>query len=288
MRGSIYFSLGMHIAILLLAIVTFPKTRELPSLQTRALPVELLTVSEMTNLKRQAKKVAETKKPIITPSEKPVKEEPKPTPPAPKPEAKVEPVKSEPVEEEKAELIPDKTAEKVPEKKEPPKPVEKKPAKKTDTAKKPTKSFDPTNIAALLDKIPDKPKQEDVSETTEEKADAAQTDDPNNPVTLAVSDAFRAQMQKCWSIPAGAANAEELSVNISVYLNLDGSLARPPELTDRARLLTGGPYYRAAAEGVIRAIRRCEPYKLPADSYLGANGWNRLDLNFDPREMLGG
>lgn len=285
MRGSIYFSLGMHLAILLLAIVTFPKTRELPALQTRALPVELLTVSEMTNLKRQAKKVAETKKPIITPVDKPVREEPKPVPPAPKPEAKVEPAKAEPVEEEKAELIPDKTAEKVPEKKDPPKPAEKKPAKKIETAKKPSKSFDPTNIAALLDKIPDKPKQEDVSETTDEKADALQTDNADAPLSMSEIDAFKVQMQKCWSVPVGAANAEDLIVKIKVYLNLDGSLAQPPELTDRARMLTGGPYYRAAAESAMRAIRRCAPFKMPADKF---SSWREIDLNFDPREMLGG
>ncbi|MGB5092800.1 MAG: hypothetical protein WBN97_05765 [Parvibaculum sp.] len=286
MRKSIYYSLGMHIAILLLAIVTFPKTRELPSMQTRALPVELLTVSEMTNLKRQAKINAKTEKPIIKPAEKPVVEEPKPELPAPKPEPRIEPEKAAaPEPEDEAEPLPDKQAEKLPEKKQPPKPVEKKPTKKPDPAKKPTKSFDPTKIAALLDKIPTERTQADVSETTDEKADAPQTDDPNAQLSLSEIDAFKVQMQKCWSLPAGAANPEELIVKVRVYLNLDGSLAQPPELMDQTRMLTGGPFYRAAAESAIRAIRRCAPYKMPADKY---SSWQEIELNFDPREMLGG
>jgi hypothetical protein len=284
MRRPLLYSVAVHAAVLIATMVALPSPQEIAPVQTRVLPVELLTVAEMTNLKRQAKKQVDKPKPVEKPAEKPVPEKPKPVPQPPEPKAEPEP--TPPAPEVKPEPVPAKKAEKKPEEKkpEPPKPeskkavVDKKPEKKK-------KSFDPTKIAALLDKIPDTSAQPDEATPTEEKSDAPETDNPDQPLTLSEIDAFKVQMQKCWSVPAGAANAADLIVKIKVYLNADGSLAQPPELADKTKLLTGDTFYRAAADSAMRAIRRCAPFKMPADKY---NSWREIDLNFDPREMLGG
>ncbi len=251
-------------------------------MQTRALPVDLITVAEMTNLKRQAKKKAEEPKPVEKPAPKPEPEKPKPTP-KPEPEARVEPTPPLPEPEVKPELIPDKTAEKKPEekKKEPPKPESKKPAvEKKPQKKKP--AFDPTKIAALLDKIPDRSAQVDEAKPTEEKSDTPETDDPDMPLSLSEEDALRQKIYRCWSVPsfAGSPDADKLFAKISFRLNQDGSIDGQPEIEEVA----GGAYAQNFAEGAVRAIRQCKPYDfLPADKY---GSWRDVTLNFSLREMM--
>lgn len=277
MRKSVYLSAAAHVSVIALAFVAFPSPEELPSVQTRALPVELVTIDEMTNMKKQQK--VEKPKPVEKPEPPKPQEVEKPTP-----EPKPEPTPTPPPPEEKAEPLPEKKVEK---KEEKPKPVEKKVEKPTPPQKEPEKkkTFDPNQIAALLDKTPDTSPKSEPTETVEEDFDAPVTDDPTARLTMSEIDAFKAQMQRCWSVPAGAPNAEQLIVKIKVYLNQDGSLAGPPELMDRTQMLTGGSYYRAAAESAVRAIRMCQPFKMPADKY---TSWRELDIRFDPREMLGG
>jgi len=65
-------------------------------------------------------------------------------------------------------------------------------------------------------------------------------------------------------------------VSYELFLNRDGSVAQPPQLTaDSAAAAAGDPYMRAAAEAARRAIYTCAPYTLPADRY---NQWH--DVTF--------
>lgn len=273
MRNSVLFSVAAHSAVVVLALVTFPSPEELPSVQTRALPVELITIDEMTNLKRQ-EKVEKPLPPVEEPEPPKVVEQPAVETPAPRP-APPPPPQQEP------EPIPDKTVEK----KDPPKPVEKKVEKPAPPKKEPERKFDPNQIAALLNKAPEAASKPQPSPKVEEDFDAPRTDDPAMRLTLSELDAFKVQMRRCWNVNAGAPNAEQLVVRIKVYLNQDGSLARPPELADRTKLITGGAYYQAAADSALRAIRLCAPFEMPAEKY---TNWREIDLRFDPREMLGG
>ncbi|MBX3488990.1 hypothetical protein [Parvibaculum sp.] len=272
MRNSVLFSVAAHSAIVVLALATFPTPEELPSVSTRALPVDLITIDEMTNLKRQEK----VEKPL------PPVEEPEPPKAIERPQAEARPAPAPPPPPEREpEPIPDKTVEK----KDPPKPVEKKVEKPAPPKKEPERKFDPNQIAALLNKAPDAASKPQPAPRVEEAFDAPRTDDPSMRLTLSEMDAFKVQMRRCWSVPAGAPNAEQLVVRIKVYLNQDGSLARPPELMDRTKLITGGAYYQAAADSAMRAIRLCQPFTMPADKFAS---WREIDLRFDPREMLGG
>jgi hypothetical protein len=47
----------------------------------------------------------------------------------------------------------------------------------------------------------------------------------------------------------------------------------------------GDPFFRAAAESVLRAIRRCQPFNMPVEKYAS---WRNIELTFDPSRMLGG
>jgi hypothetical protein len=96
-------------------------------------------------------------------------------------------------------------------------------------------------------------------------------------------DAFRAQMRRCWNPPSGARNAEDLIVQVRVSLAPNGMISAGPKVMNRAQL--GDPFFRAAAESVLRAIRRCQPFKMPPEKYAA---WRDIELKFDPGKMLGG
>jgi hypothetical protein len=55
-----------------------------------------------------------------------------------------------------------------------------------------------------------------------------------------------------------------------------------PIVVNRSQL--GDPFFRAAAESVLRAIRRCQPFNMPVEKY---KSWRDIELTFDPRKMLG-
>ena len=103
------------------------------------------------------------------------------------------------------------------------------------------------------------------------------------PLTLSEVDALRAQVERCWIVQAGARYAEDLVVTIRVYLNPDGSLRREPQIVDEDRLAVD-PFFRAAAESAVRAVLKCEPFKMPVAKY---HRWREIELKFDPRKMLG-
>ena len=89
-------------------------------------------------------------------------------------------------------------------------------------------------------------------------------------------------MQRCWSVPAGARHAEALVVRVRLSLTREGTIDKGPFVVNRARL--GDRYFKAAAESVLRALQRCQPFKMPQDKY---EVWRELELNFDPSAMLG-
>ena len=102
-------------------------------------------------------------------------------------------------------------------------------------------------------------------------------------MTLSEIDSFRVQMKKCWSFPAGARAGDDLAVIVRVSLMPNGMVSDGPVVVNRNQLTD--PFFRAAAESVLRAIRRCQPYQMPAEKY---ERWRDLELNFDPKFMLGG
>ena len=143
--------------------------------------------------------------------------------------------------------------------------------------------FDPNSIAALIDKS-----KEDLGETNKKTDKISQSQDismENSKLTLSEEDALKAQIFGCWSIPLGLPYDENLLVRIKLKLKPDGTLIKS-EILDHIRMNSPGQgFYKVLAESALRAIQLCQPLKVPTSGY---ERWKILQLNFDPREMLGG
>ena len=106
----------------------------------------------------------------------------------------------------------------------------------------------------------------------------------NSVLTLSEEDALK-QIFGCWSIPLGLPYRENLLVRIKLKLKPDGTISEI-EILDHDRMNQPGQrFYKLLVESVLRAIKLCEPLKVPANGY---ERWKELQLNFDAREMLGG
>ena len=142
--------------------------------------------------------------------------------------------------------------------------------------------FDPNNIAALIDKS-----KEESAEIIKKNNDITQDKERNletTGLTLSEEDALKAQIFGCWSIPLGLPYNENLFVRIKLELKPDGTISKI-EILDHDRMNQPGQgFYKVLVESVLRAIKLCEPLKVPADGY---EKWKELYLNFDAREMLG-
>ena len=143
--------------------------------------------------------------------------------------------------------------------------------------------FDPNNIAALIDK------------SKEETAEMIKTDNKitqsqrksviSSGLTLNEEDALKAQIFGCWSIPLGLPYNENLLVRIKLNLKPDGTIINS-EILDHARMNKPGQgFYKVLAESALRAIRLCQPLRVPTTGY---ERWKEIQLNFDAREMLQG
>jgi len=220
---------------------------------------------------------------------------PPPTPPPPPP-PKVEAPKPDPKPEIKPELaeLPVPKPEAKPEPKpEPPKPtppqqVVRPPEPKPEPPKK-KEAFDFNKLALLLDKKKPQPQSAETNPRSRSQIAPAASAAPgasslSEQLTLSEKDAIRQQIQRCWNVPAGARDAQNLKVRVRIALNQDGSLRGQPELLDMARM--SDSFYRAAAESAVRAVLRCSPLQdLPQKKY---ESWRDIELTFDPKEILGG
>ena len=143
--------------------------------------------------------------------------------------------------------------------------------------------FDPTNIAALIDKS-----KVDSAEVVKKNDDITQDKDrsiENTGLTLSEEDALKAQIFGCWSIPLGLPYNEDLLVRIKLMLEPDGSVKKT-EILDHARMNKPGQgFYKVLAESALRAVKLCQPLRVPTTGY---ERWKELQLNFDAREMLEG
>ena len=143
--------------------------------------------------------------------------------------------------------------------------------------------FDPNSIAALIDKS-----KEDTAETMTKLDKVTQDQDKNverTGLSLSEEDALKAQIFGCWSIPLGLPYSENLLVRIKLKLKPDGSVIQS-EILDHARMNKPGQgFYKVLAESALRAIKLCQPLRVPSTGY---ERWKELQLNFDAREMLEG
>ena len=78
---------------------------------------------------------------------------------------------------------------------------------------------------------------------------------------------------------------KNLLVRIKLKLKQDGTVIKS-EILDHARMnMPGQGFYKVLAESALRAIKLCQPLRVPSTGY---ERWKDLQLNFDAKEMLKG
>lgn len=266
---NLSISFALHFLAAIIAFVGLPKLlppREDPT--PLVMSVELLPISEVSNVK---------------PSDKPIQKEQKaPTPKTPKPvepsvkELPKEPPKPvEPPKQKVSESTFDPTAG-----------AEPKPEEKPKEEPKPT----PDEFAALLNKL----KQENTTDTSKDAKDKTNTAenktksdapyDASLPLSISERDAIRSQFVACWRVPAGAKDGASLAVRVKITLGQDAAVQSAIVSPDQQGRYASDPLFRAAADSAVRAVHQCSPLKnLPADKY---GSWREMELNFDPKDML--
>lgn len=293
MRWGFISSLVLHAIVGLLSLGFLPSLLPPPMTAPTVVPVDLVEIKDETNIKKMVKSEEKPVEKPATPKPEPVREAalpPEPqAAPAPEPEPAPPAAAPEPTPAPEPMPVPKTEAPEAPKLAEKPKnEAKEEPRAKPQPKAEEQKTFDAARIAALLNKLPPKEDQADAEgEAVPLEGGPQQTEGAGLATDLSLSeiDALRAQMQRCWSIQAGAANAEDLIVTVRIWLNPDGSLGRAPEVLEQARLALGDQYFRVAAEAALRAVRLCQPYKLPPEKY---SSWREIEMRFDPRQMLGG
>lgn len=215
--------------------------------------------------------------------------EPKPEPQKaeqPEPDPVAETIMAEKAEEEAVQL-PDRApapdvrpqppraqTAKAPERKEAEKPAVEQAAKPRSEEKE----FDADEVAALLNK--QKPSGGGAKRSTQTAALGGRETTGGSSLTQSEMDALRGQIQRCWNVPAGAADADSLKVSVKFSLDPSGALEGQPEIISGGG---GAGIERTAAESARRAVIMCGPYNLPADKY---DAWADVIVHFDPSDMF--
>ena len=284
--SSIAISSALHISLVILTALSLPFLSKKPIDIPPIVSVELIQITEETNIPfaPKAKKIIEK----VKKKEKKLVSEQAPPKKVKKTKTKtvVSEKKNKTIEKQNPEAVPlpDKEVKKLKtkqENKQNPEKVDNEVKQVSEFEKKDL--FDPNNIAALIDKS-----KEEIAEKVKTNNDVTQDQErnvENSKLTLSEEDALKAQIFGCWSIPLGLPYDENLLVRIKLKLKPDGSVTKT-EILDHARMNKPGQgFYKVLAESALRAVRLCQPLRVPASGY---DRWKELQLNFDAREMLGG
>ena len=293
MRTGLAISCTGHAAVLLWSVLVLV-ARPYHVDSTQALPIDVISTTEFSQITNGAKDAPVAEKP------KPVAE--KVGPPTPPPDDALAKLANKEIKAATDVSAPERKPPEAKAKKQPqpPAPVDqiadvlrkdedKKPDPKKVEPKPPTPpkkqaqeapALDLRNIRELLDK-----------RTPQRFASAA--DDINNKpfagdqkgaATQLSQDELKgmqARLQQLWNPPAGAKDPQELRLEVDIQLKPDGTLAAPPSV------ITSGssPLFLAAKDSAIRAVYRGQPYTMLRPEHY--EDWKEVSIVFDPRFMSG-
>ena len=271
MARSIFLSLVFHSAMIVLTALTLPFMRRTPVDLPPILSVELIQITDRTNIPFAAKATETLEKIKKKQEEKRVVSQQ--APPSKKKKEKPDRIPlPEDLNKEKIQIV---------KKKQNPEEIKEQTRQASEFEKK--ELFDPNQIAALIDKS-----KEETAETLKKNKKLTQSSLKTsfaNALTLNQEDALKAQIFGCWSLPLGLPYQENLLVRIKLRLKPDGTVLRS-EILDHTRMNKPGQgFYRVLAESALRAVRICQPLRVPPTGY---EKWKDLQLNFDANEMLKG
>ena len=270
MTRSILLSIIFHSAMIVLTALSLPFMMRTPVDLPPILSVELIQITDKTSIPfaaKAAKILEEIKK---KEEERIVSQQ------APPSEKKKEKPDRIPLPEDL-----DKEKKQIVKKKQNPKEVKEEIRQASEFEK--DELFDPNQIAALIDKS-----KEETAKTLKKNKKLTQSSVRTSfatGLTLSQEDALKAQIFGCWSLPLGLPYHKNLLVRIKLKLKPDGTVLRT-EILDHARMNKPGQgFYKVLAESALRAVRICQPLRVPPTGY---EKWKDLQLNFDANEMLKG
>ena len=269
MNRSILVSSALHVILIMITAMSLPFLSKKPIDLPPIVSVELIQITDKTNIPfaPKAKKIIEK-----------VKEKEKKLVSEQAPPKKVKKIKPDAVP------LPDDNitkVEKIKDDKQNPEKIDNEVKQVSEFEK--DELFDPNSISALIDKS-----KVESAETINKTNKVTQDQEKNvdfGGLSLSEEDALKAQIFGCWSIPLGLPYDEDLLVRIKLQLKPDGSVISS-EIIDHARMNKPGQgFYKVLAESALRAIKLCQPLRVPTTGY---EKWKDLQLNFDAREMLEG
>jgi hypothetical protein len=304
---SVILSVLFHLAVFVLGYVGLPGLKPPPPLTETPIMVEVVDVSDITRApppKREDVKKPEPKKqppkqeaepepapepePPAPPEPPKRAETPPPPPPEPEPEPEIAAVPPPPQPKPEAKKKP----EPKPEPKAKPKPKASPVLAKVVPKRKPKAPDAFASVLKTVKALKNVPLEKKPAPTPKGDFEASIAKALNAPsargdtvekVTISEIDLVKQQIARCWNVQGGYKGIEEMSVEIWVAMNPDGTV-RQARILDAARF-ANDPFKKAFAESAYRAVlnKRCQPFKLPAEKY---THWKTMKLNFDPRDML--
>jgi outer membrane biosynthesis protein TonB len=291
MRTGLAISCAGHAAVLLWSVLVLV-ARPYHVDSTQALPIDVISTTEFSQITNGAKDapVAEKPKPVAekvgppTPppddalaklANKEIKaatDVPSPERKPPEPKAKKQPQPPAPVDQIADVLRKDE------DKKPDPKKVEPKPPTPPKKQAQEAPAFDPRNVRELLDK---RAPQRFASAADDINNKPFAGDQKGAATQLSQNElmAMQARLQQLWNPPAGAKDPQELRLEVDIQLKPDGTLAAPPNV------ITSGssPLFLAAKDSAIRAVYRGQPYTMLRPEHY--EDWKEVSIVFDPRFM---
>lgn len=261
-RISITFSAAFHVMVVTLAVFGLPFVARHEFIIPPPTVIDYIDISKVTETNKVLPK------PVMKPEEKPLP----PAPPKNVASAAVVPVPvQKPQAEEKKDAKPALDPNALPDKSK----TVKKEEKKQEEAK---------DFSSVLKNLID-PKDKASDMKTKEKT--ASPKGQNVPLgarlTMSEEDALRSQLEKCWNVPFGAKDAENMKVEVLMVINRDRTL-RDARVLNQSRY-NSDTFFRAAADSALRAVRSplCSPFNVPPDKY---DTWNTVTVTFNPKDMF--
>ena len=254
--------------MILLTILSLPFMTRQPVDLPPILSVELIQISDKTNIpfapkaRKVLEKVKEEEKRVVSEQ----------APPAAKAKEKPDRIPLPKKQDEKKELI---------KKKQKPKEVKPEIRQASEFEKK--EIIDTNQIAALIDKA--KEESTKVKKSDKTLTQSSIKNSFASGLSLSEEDALRAQIFGCWTVPLGLPYDDDLLVRVKLELKQDGTINKS-EILDHERMnKPGQKFYKILAESALRAVRICQPLRVPQSGY---EKWKNIQLNFNPTEMLKG
>jgi hypothetical protein len=264
-RRDFIYSATLHLLVVLSFLVTLPSLFNRHDDQETPIVVQLVNLGPQTLATQRNLTPPVPDKPVAvaTPAQ------PQPTPPTP-PTAAAAPPPPPPMPK------PSDTAQ-----------LPKPPLAKPDINPQPSQDLQKQQqdlaFNALLKNLAAKKLPQDTSQQANAKPQ--QSSQPVAPLgaQLSVSeiDLVREQIEKCWNVPAGARNAQNLTPEFRVTMNPDGTVQNAVQLNPERN---NDPFFLAAADSARRALLNpaCQPLKLPPEKY---NQWQTFTITFDPKDI---